>query len=558
MRCLISFLPLFMHLFNALIMKHLLLLLIIFCLAQHSISQAPGIHWQNSIGGSMSDALYAAFQTDDGGYFLAGNSNSNISPDKSENSKGGTDFWVLKLDTFGNIQWQKTIGGSFTDRMSKAQPTSDGGVILGGTSSSNISGDKTEDSQGMSDYWVVKLDVDGNILWQNTIGGSGFDELHSVQQTTDGGYIIGGYSGSNTSGDKTEDNIGVFDYWVVKLDSTGSIEWENTIGGADWDELNIVRQTSDGGYIVGGQSASNISGDKTENNTSGAQNNVDYWVLKLDAMGNIQWQNTIGGIYTDMLLSVEETADNGYILAGWSNSPISGDKTANAKGEEDCWIIKLDAVGNIKWQKTIGGNKRDIPYSIEQLPTGDFLMSGWSGSGISGDKTEICRGGLDYWLIRLNASGDIIWQKTIGGSYDDALYSAQLTHDGGYILAGATESNASGDKTENGQGDFDYWVVKLLPDLSVKSTEPFLISNLSAFPSPFSNDLLLSMENIAQNSLTLRFFDINGVLAAECNWPAGTESMHISTGEWQPGVYFVQVRNAAGGIICTQKLVKVK
>src|SRR6185295_12992967 len=153
-------------------------------------------------------------------------------------------------------------------------------------STSNISGDKTENSVGASDYWIVKTDGTGNIQWQNTIGGSSIDDLHSIQQTTDGGYILGGLSGSNISGDKTENSIGAGDYWIVKTDVSGNIQWQNTIGGSNNDLLYSMQQTADGGYFLGGWSDSNISGDKTENCIGFA----DYWIVKIDASGNIQWQ----------------------------------------------------------------------------------------------------------------------------------------------------------------------------------------------------------------------------------------------------------------------------
>ncbi|MDQ3049879.1 MAG: hypothetical protein M3Q95_03225 [Bacteroidota bacterium] len=229
-------------------------------------------HWRD-----WTDELYSIAQTSDGGYICGGLSLA--------------DYWVVKLDALGNIQWQNTIGGNNIDWLYSIIPTSDGGYICGGYSDSNISGDKTENCQGIRDYWVVKLDSEGNIQWQNTIGGSLYDELMSIAQTTDGGYICGGWSNSNISGDKTENSEGWVDFWVIKLDSAVNIQWQNTIGGSGQDELYSIAQTSDGGYICGGLSSSNISGDKTEN----SQGSADYWVVKLDALGNIQWQNTIGG-----------------------------------------------------------------------------------------------------------------------------------------------------------------------------------------------------------------------------------------------------------------------
>ncbi|MBK7856200.1 MAG: hypothetical protein IPJ79_16095 [Bacteroidetes bacterium] len=273
----------------------------------------------------------------DGGYILGGHSLSNISGDKTENSNGKLDFWIVKTDSTGNIQWQNTIGGSDDDRFTSIDPTTDGGFIIGGWSMSNISGDKTENCIGSCDYWMIKTDAAGNIQWQNTIGGNNLDWLNSIQQTADGGYILGGWSESNISGDKTENNNGFWDLWVVKTDSFGNIQWQNTIGGNGADELYYLQQTSEGGYILGARSNSNITGEKTEN----CIGYLDYWIVKTDSVGNIQWQNTIGGTDEDWLYSIQQTSDEGYILGGCSKSNTSGDKTENSNGGEDYWIVKI-------------------------------------------------------------------------------------------------------------------------------------------------------------------------------------------------------------------------
>ncbi|MBK9319039.1 MAG: T9SS C-terminal target domain-containing protein, partial [Bacteroidetes bacterium] len=157
------------------------------------------------------------------------------------------------------------------------------------------------------------------------------DRLHSISQTIDGGFILGGISNSNLSGDKIENCLGSYDYWIVKTDSIGSIQWQNTIGGNGLDALTAIRQTADGGYIIGGWSISNISGDKSET----CLGSEDYWVVKTDAMGNIQWENTIMGAYIDDLTSIFQITDGGYILGGSSYSNISGDKTENSLGGGD-------------------------------------------------------------------------------------------------------------------------------------------------------------------------------------------------------------------------------
>ena len=328
-----------------------------------------------------------------------------------------------------NILWQRTIGGSDRDLIYSINETNNGGIILGGFSLSDISGDKTENHIGVWDFWIVKLDSNQNIEWQNTIGGTGDDRPYSISQTADGGYIIGGLSLSNASGDKSEDCLGFVDYWVVKLDASGNIEWENTIGGGifggnDYEVLESLIQTSDGGYILAGSSDNDISGDKTEN----SKGSVDYWVIKLNPVGLIQWQKTIGGSSYDAVYDIAKTNDGGFALIGTSESNISGDKTENSNGASDFWIIKFNASYDIEWQNTIGGDNFEEGYRIQQTIDGGYILGGTSRSDISGDKTENSFGGLDFWVIKTNSTGNIEWQKTIGGEDEEWLKSITQTN----------------------------------------------------------------------------------------------------------------------------------
>ncbi len=512
---------------------------------------APAIQWQNTIGGSDEDWLYSIQQTTDGGYILGGFSESNISGDKTENCIGNDDYWIVKTDTAGNIQWQNTIGGSNHDYMQFIQQTADGGYILGGTSGSNISGDKTENSIGGWDYWIVKIDAVGNIQWQNTIGGSNYDWLYSIQQTADGGFIFGGESNSNISGDKTENNIGSFDYWIVKTDPLGNIQWQNTIGGNFSDKLNSIRQTADGGYILGGPSSSSISGDKTEN-TIGGTGAKDYWIVKTDSTGNILWQNTIGGNDEDWLYSIQQTTDGGYILGGSSISNISGDKTENNWDTTlitvDYWIVKTDSSGNIQWQNTIGGGLDDWLTSIQQTADGGYILGGFSNSNISGDKTENSMGGDDYWIVKTDTAGNIQWQSTIGGSNHDSFWSIQQTADGGYILSGHSRSITSGDKTENNVDTIppysnDYWLVKLFPDTITGITQyQNQTSNFQIFPNPTTNEFHLALgETNFQKGDIIRLTDALGNTLFTKTVAVPTLNFKLQTLNYAPGIYFVEI-----------------
>ncbi|MFI5172833.1 MAG: T9SS type A sorting domain-containing protein, partial [Chitinophagales bacterium] len=431
-------------------------------------SIGPAIEWQNTLGGIYDDFLFDVAITSDGGFILGGYSASDVSPDKSENNINSTyDYWVVKLNNSGAIEWENTIGGIYNDMLYSIEQTADGGYILGGASASDISFDKTENNIGTvttsTDYWVVKLNSTGSIEWQNTIGGTGNDNLYDIQQTVDGGYILGGTSYSNGNGDKTEDRYGQNDFWIVKLNATGNIVWQNTIGGSKIDYFKSLDQTADGGYIIGGDSESDISIDKTENS-----GDWDYWIVKLDVNGIIEWDNTIcTNAEIDNLTTVEQTSDEGYFLSGYSRAGINCDKTEGSNDTEtNYWVIKLDNGGNIVWQNSIEGEKYDYLNYAEQTADGGYILGGNSQSIIGYDKTEASFGNTqDFWIIKLDALGNIIWQNTIGGYGAEELKAIKQSPDGGYIIAGWSNSNISGDKTENCLGNMDYWVMKLGPEI---------------------------------------------------------------------------------------------
>jgi hypothetical protein len=508
-------------------------------------AQDLNIIWQNTIGGSEQDILYGMDKTLDGGYIIGGRSESEISGDKTiaNHGNGTGDFWVLKLDANGNILWQNSIGGTLDDHLYSLTSTADGGYLLGGLSNSNISGDKTENCMGDSDFWVVKIDNNGNVVWDNTIGGDDYDSLSSLKQTPDGGYILGGFSNSNISGDKTENSMNG-DIWIVKLNSNGIVEWDNTIGGDSGDGLNQISITNDGGYIIGAESNSNISGDKTEDafDASG-----DYWILKLDASGNIQWQNTIGGTGYDSIESISQTSDGGYILSGFSDSPISGDKTENSNSF-DAWVLKLDSSGDIEWQNTIGGNDYDLGGEIIETIDGGYILGCTSNSNISDDKDENSIGENDFWIVKLNINGIIEGQNTIGGTIQDSSSSVIQNTDGTYIVSGISNSNISGDKTENSQGDYDYWVLKLDNILSIKENP--CSSAITLYPNPTKNTLQLNTQDKTIDQINIYTVTGSKVLQLDVD----TISPSIDVSSLALGVYYVQLYS--GKNVALKKFVK--
>jgi len=430
-------------------MKQQSLFILLLIISINCLAQAPVIQWQKSLGGSGVDDAYSIRQTTDNGFITVGSSQSNDGNVSSNH--GSFDYWVVKLNDTGAIQWQKSLGGSGDDKAEDVQQTIDGGYIVSGSSSSN-NGD-VSGNHGTSDYWIVKLNDTGGIQWQKCLGGRyGEYGAFSIRQTTDNGYIVTGQSQSN-DGD-ISGNHGGNDYWVVKLNDTGAIQWQKSLGGSNEDDAYDIRQTADGGYIVAGQSASN-DGDVTSNHGSS-----DYWVVKLNDTGAIQWQRSFGGSSDDDAYAIRQTTDGGYIVAGQSASN-DGDVSGN-HGGYDYWVVKLNDTGAIQWQKSLGGSSNDRVRDMQLTADGGYVITGWGGSN-DGDASGN-HGSSDYWIVKINDTGAIIWQQSFGGSNGDYASRIQQTYDGGYIVAGASASN-DGDVSGN-HGSSDYWIVKLSCGLS--------------------------------------------------------------------------------------------
>jgi hypothetical protein len=418
---------------------------------------AQSKQWDRRFGGASGDEINAARQTSDGGYILVGETLSGLEGDKTEASRGGVDYWVVKVDANGAKQWDRRFGGAGNDTGNDVQQTLDGGYILGGYSDSGAGGDKTEASRDSFDYWIVKIDATGAKQWDRRFGGSLNDYGRAVQQTSDGGYILGGYSYSGADGDKTEASRGHRDYWIVKVAANGAKQWDRRFGGSQSDYLRAMQQTLDGGYILIGFSISGADGDKTEASRGGH----DYWIVKVAANGAKQWDRRFGGSNDDCANAVQQTADGGYILGGYSNSGADGDKTEASRGWNDYWLVKMAANGAKQWDRRFGGSLNDYCISMQQALDGGYILGGYSNSGADGDKTEASRGGSDFWIVKVDPQGQKRWDRRFGGTASEMLYSLRQTADGGYILGGHSDSPVSGDKTEAARGGFDYWAVKI-------------------------------------------------------------------------------------------------
>jgi parallel beta-helix repeat protein len=305
-------------------------------------------------------------------------------------------------------EWNRTFGGSSYDYGSSVQQTTDGGYIITGYTHSY--------GAGSDDVWLIKTVANGTKDWSRTFGDSANDQGSSVQQTIDGGYILTGHTHSY--------GVGAADVWLIKTVANGTKDWSRTFGGPVGDRGYSVQQTTDGGYIVAGSTASFGAG------------GYDVWLLKTAANGTADWNSTFGGPSHDYGYSVQQTADGGYIVAGSTNS--------YGAGSGDVWLLKVAANGTEEWNSTFGGLSDDVGHAVQQTTDGGYI--------IAGSTNSFGAGSGDVWLLKTAANGTEEWNSTFGGFSDDIGYSVRQTIDGGYIVAGSTHSY--------GAGSGDVWLLK--------------------------------------------------------------------------------------------------
>ncbi|NIN53121.1 MAG: hypothetical protein GTO23_08195, partial [Nitrososphaeria archaeon] len=405
-------------------MKRIILVgifLFVFC-----ASLTLNAQWARTYGGIDFDRAFFIKPTSDGGYIAAGYTASG--------GAGIADFWIIKLSLGGVIEWQHTYGGSGDDVAYVVQETSDEGYITAGYTYSFGAGE--------ADYWILKLTSEGVVEWQFTYGGIGDDIASFIQETSDGGYVVTGYT--HAYGVQTSD------IWILKLTSEGELEWQHDYGGAGNDKSYSVQQTSDGGYIVAGSTQYLGSLD------------LDFWVLKLTSAGFFDWQSIYGGYGDDVAYFAQETSDDGYIVAGDSNS--FGFK------ESELWVVKLNSLGSIEWENIYGGNDNDYLSFIQETSDGGYIVAGYTDS--------FGAGGSDALVLKLTSEGNVEWQRAYGGSQEDVAYCIQETREGGFIAAGYTESF--------GAGESDFFLLKLFSDGDIDPSCEFVGSSDATAQETFS------------------------------------------------------------------------
>ncbi|MGC9514535.1 hypothetical protein [Methanocrinis sp.] len=375
------------------------------------VGASPEEIWNRTYGGPGNDLVSEVHVTKDSGYIIIGVTESY--------GAGDGDAWLIKTDSEGSEEWNKTFGGPGYDNGQSVRETIDGGYILVG---------RTESYGVGCDLWLIKIDSEGNEEWSRIFGGSGFNGGWSVQETKDDGYIIAGETASYGAGD--------IDLWLIKTDSEGSEEWNKTFGGLGTEYGNSVRETSDGGYIVTGDTTSFSAG------------STDLWLIKTDSEGNEVWNRTYGGSDSDGSKSVQETYDGGYIVTGYTTS-------FGSEGT-DLWLIKTDSEGGEEWNRTFGEPVQDIGpiggelgydrgESVQETSDGGYIIAGYT--------TSYGAFPGDLWLIKTNSEGVLEWDMVSGRRGTDEGTSVQETSDGEYIIVGITN--------RYGAGGLDIWLVKV-------------------------------------------------------------------------------------------------
>jgi hypothetical protein len=412
----------------------------------YAITDTAGkiIH-QKQILGDRDDRLQTVLVEPDG-FILAGNSTSTKALEKTSESYGMKDFWVIKFDRDYNIVWQQSFGGNRDEELGTVIRTNTG-YTIGGSSQSEVSGNKTieytfhtNEYFELYNYWIVETDFSGNVIRQKDIGKNNYGTMYDFYGMKDGGYLL---KGVNT---KIQDCFGCEDIitpWLIRLDSLGNIVWTQQYHDLreKFSSYHLFTEGNNGKIYLAGTSSSDIT-DK------------DYAIVCLDMKGNWEWDKTFGGSESDELNCIYITSQNKILLGGSSNSDKSGDKTSNCPGEiyNDFWIIQLAENGGLEWQTSLGGYENEVLIDMAELQDKSIIIGGISNSDSSYNKSQNCLGSVDFWFAKIGTQGNILWDKTMGGKNSDILHNLLATTDGGLLIIG---------DSENSEGDFAPKLIKI-------------------------------------------------------------------------------------------------
>jgi len=386
------------------------------------------ILWQKDLKSSTQDFLSQITTTIDQQYLIAG---SSIRTEAGKPQNNGYDFHLVKLNQQGEQVWEKYLSGQNHDYLAASVSTQEGGFFISGTTFSGKGLDKKDDSKGGSDIWLIRLNEFGDEIWQKTLGTASDEEARAVVQTTDLGFFVAGNILNSSKG------YGSKDAWVIRLDKNGKELSQLILGGKGLDEVEKMIPTKDGGVLLGIYSRSSASGNKkTENSGEG-----DYWIVKLDKNGKVEWEKNYGGKADDHLRTLASTT-SGFIIGGESRSERSGNKTVGIEEGTDLWLVALNERGEEQWQKSYNFKNRDILMGISVIHSADDKASkGILLGGYTQAEGRIEKDDETFWMLYLDQEGNEQWRKYITGENrkkEERLSDIKLNRDGSIILAGTS------------------------------------------------------------------------------------------------------------------------
>ncbi len=519
-----------MHLKNILI--YLLFLLI--PAINHAQDKDSILQWQKTYGGSRGDYAQCAINTSDGGYILAGGTYSfdgdvNYTGNDTGNLKY-CDIWIIKINKNGLIEWNKTYGGSGFDYIASIIPSIDSGyVVVGSTTSAN---GNIGYNHGGEDIWVFEIDKFGNLNWEKTYGGTGDENVigSCIVSTNDSCYIVSGSSDSYDKGVLTT-HSGSEDVYCFKINKKGDLLWQKTYGGLRWDQGQCIIKSPKSGYLLG---AYTESGDGDVIHPHGYA-----WVINIDDQGKIIWQKTYGDSLNVQFNSLTATPDTGFIACG-SISPYF-------KNGKDVWVVKFKNDSLIQWSDTLGGSRNDIGVSSVITTDSNIIVAGIT-SSIDGNITRsfnMDSSKYDIWIIKLDAEGKMKWQKSFGSSYDDFAYSITSCKSGGFLVSGITTSDDHDVTFNHGEGDA--WLIKLKGSdtttvgVSSQNTAP---SFINIYPNPTNSNLYFQVKDntLSHVSAQAIITDLSGRTLLIQQIIESESTMDVST--LPSGIYLLRYQDA--------------
>lgn len=515
-------------------MKKVLLIVIIMIVASNAFAQAPFIQWQRALGGPNPDFGQSIIKTIDNNIALIGTTGSSVSwPDIHNQHQlfaGATDIWFVKFDNTGSINFNSCFGGGYDEYGYGITETSSGRIALFGTANSDDQYVTGVHGGILDDYWLVQLDSVFNVQWEHCYGNIYFDRGYALKSTNDNGFILLGQADGD-GGDITNAQ-GSYDAWAVKTDSAGNIQWQIPLGGNYDENGNCIMLTEDGGYLMG-CIRSSVNG-----NISCTDAQKEIWVVKLDSTGVIQWDHCYGGSGYDGISAFLPASNGSYYAAGYSSS-IDGD-ISHPNGMLDGWLFKADSVGNIIWEKSFGGSDWDAFTSMTYTSDHAIVCSGGSRS----PEFNFHGGNMDAYVVKIDTSGNLIWQSCYGGSGDDYSNSIVEASDSSLFFVGYSTSD-DGDLNHN-YGDKDMWVVKLESPTSVGlAANENMVYNLSAY---HSNGLLkINFISLRPENFAFKIYDLSGRELNTFNYRSQAGENHYEKSiELNHGIYLLQIISSSG------------